>query len=304
MPLSIISWGGIGDTLRNLSLVPHEALFRRFGIRSRVYYVHWKKTGALAHALPPEAAFFEEIVSRCPSLRWCGEVEGHRGAGRWVNRALREAIKKLNGNTPRYFPFEIPLTESERAALPAKSSDGWTLGIQTHLSGMKTKRWGIENWRAVLEGLLCAYPDLSIRLFDSDPQVESLCTNLRIQNTRGLNICQSIHWVGECDFLISVDSWSKYVAAWQRIPQLILVPDQRSEYPGLTPQKLVHEEFAGIFGNPRNTIIGLSGPAQAPTLSLKNIAELSPEVLLQQIQKCVSALKPVAFQPRSFSGAQ
>jgi hypothetical protein len=290
MLLSIVSWGGIGDTLRNISLVPHEFLFRKFGLRCGVVYVHWTRTGALAHALPPEAGFIEAMVSRCPSLYWAGETEQHRGLGRWVNRALRELLKKAHGNTPPYFPFEIPLSEPEKAQLPAKVPGGFTVGIQTHLSGMKTKRWELGKWQAVLDRLLCSNPRLSILLLDADPQVAGLCTNSRIQSALGLNICQSIHLVGCCDFMVSVDSWAKYVAAWNHIPQLVIVPDQRSEYASLTAHQLVHCEFAGIYGNPLNSIIGLSGPPDAPSLSLSSMAELTPEFLAQRIQERLDRL--------------
>ena len=292
MALSIVSWGGIGDTLRNLSLVPHVALYRRFGVRCRVVYIHWRRVGSLEHAEPPEASFFEEIVARCPSLRWAGETESHHGHGRWVNRLLREAIKKLHGNIPPYFPFEIPLTPSERAQLPALDPGALTVGIQTHLSGMKTKRWDLENWRAVLEGLLAANPRLSILLLETDPRVADLHLDSRVHSTLGLNICQSIHLAGRCDFLVSVDSWAKYVAVARRIPQLVIVPDQRSEYPSLTAHKLVREEFAGIYGRPGNRVIGLSGSSREPALSLPCMAELSPHFLTQQIQEALDALAP------------
>lgn len=290
MLLSIVCWGGVGDTLRNISLVPHEFLFQKFGIRCGVLYIHWSRVGSLAHALPPEAPFFEEMVSRCPSLRWDGETDAHRGLGRVVNRVLREVLKKFNGNRPPYFPFEIPLSEREQAGLPSPFPGTLTLGIQPHISGMKTKQWGLENWRSVLEDLLAANPKLSILLLDADPQVADLCFDPRIQSTLGLNICQSIHLVGRCDFLVSVDSWSKYVAAWNRIPQLVIVPDQRSEYPSLSAQKLVRDEFAGIYGEPLNRVIGITGPLDAPALSLNCMAELSPRSLVQNIQECLDRL--------------
>jgi hypothetical protein len=40
-----------------------------------------------------------------------------------------------------------------------------------------------------------------------------------------LSLPQAIRLGEAADALFSIDSWSKYVAAWQRIPQVILVPD-------------------------------------------------------------------------------
>lgn len=279
--ITILSWGGIGDTLRNIGLVPHRFLHRKWGIRSRVVYLHWKRTGALEHANPPEPGFFQELVERCPSLVWGGEIEGRQRAGRIVSRALREAVKLANRNTALYFPYDFRLTEPERKMLPERAP-GFLLGVQTHLSGMKTKQWGLANWHTYLDILLREANDLSILLFDHEAQVELLCCDPRIRSTRRLNIAQSIALTEQLDLLVSVDSWSKYVAASRKIPQLIVVPDQRSEYPELSAEYLVRNAFEGIFNQPRNAFIGLGGTPQRPELTLDRIADLTPQELARQ----------------------
>ncbi|MEI8341870.1 MAG: hypothetical protein WCH43_10100, partial [Verrucomicrobiota bacterium] len=123
-------------------------------------------------------------------MEWKGEVDDFKGGGRILNRALRETIKLLNANTPKYFPIDLPLTEQERSSLPCRQP-GFTLGIQTHLSGMKTKLWGLNNWRLYLESLLAADRQLRIFLLDNDPSVEELCVDPRIKSTRDFNIFQS-----------------------------------------------------------------------------------------------------------------
>lgn len=287
--LSIVSWGGIGDTLRNLSLVPHEFLYRNLGLRPTVSYVSWRRTGAHAHALAPEAGFFQELVDRCPSLRWVGEVEKHRGPGRMLNRALREILRCLNGGEAVYFPFTLPLTESERQSLP-KLTLAPTIGIQTHLDGMHTKRWGVERWQQFLGHLQKEYPRLQIILLDAAFEVQQLCTTENISSTCELNIYQSIAMFEYFDLVLSIDSWSKYVATWKRIPQVIIVPDQRSEYPGLSAEKLAREEFSGIWRNPRNHIIGLSGTTRAPQLTLPSLADLHPQALLSELRPRIDAV--------------
>ena len=278
--LTILSWGGIGDTLRNVGVVPHQILYEKFGVRCRVVHRHWRKAGCLEHAEAPEPAFFKDLIERCPSLVWEGEVEDHRGSGRLFNRGLRDILKALHLGSPPYYPFDLHLTEAERAALPVPS--GFTIGIQTHLTGMTTKRWGLENWRRYLEALLVAQRGLSIILLDSSPEIDELCFDPRIKSTRALNIAQSIEVCRSLDLLVSIDSWSKYVATWNRIPQIIIVPDQRSEYPSLTARKLVDYEFAGIFGRPSNQIIGLAGTKRNPELTLPNLSELMPDFLAEQ----------------------
>ncbi|MEI7958870.1 MAG: hypothetical protein WCI40_07150 [Verrucomicrobiota bacterium] len=288
--ITILSWGGIGDTLRNIGLVPHAFLFRKFGIRCRVVYLHWKLTGALEHANPPEPDFFRELVERCPSLVWGGEIKGRQRAGRIVSRAVRELVKFFHHNAPRYFPCDFRLTPEERSMLPERAP-GFVVGVQTHLSGMKTKQWGLANWQTYLHLLLAGVNDLSIVLFDSEAQVEQLCGDPRIRSTRGLNIAQSIALIEQLDLLVSIDSWSKYVAASRKIPQLIVVPDQRSEYPELSAQYLARNSFEGIFDQPQNAFIGLSGTQQAPQLTLDRIADLTPQQLAKKTLEMIRAVR-------------
>lgn len=277
-PVSILSWGGVGDTLRNISLVPHDLLWRRFGIRSRVVYKHWRRIGSLPRANCPGPDVIESFVWRVPSLYWAGEVENHTGAGRYVNAALRAAIKLLTGR-PRYFPFEIRLTDKERAALPAQTHKR-RIAVQTHLSGMATKEWGLENWRRYLQMLLARFPDAEIHLFDTDPRIAELRIDGRIDTTERFNIMQSIVLLERCDLLVAIDSWTKYVAAWSRIPQLIIVPDQRSEYAALTADRLIAREFAGMYGEKNTDVIGLSTDARQPRFTLGSISDLDPAELL------------------------
>jgi hypothetical protein len=288
--LTILSWGGIGDTLRNISLVPHQFLYRKFGIQCRVVHKHWKKVGCLEHAEAPEPSFFQELVNRCPSLVWGDEVDDHRGTGQVLNRGLRDVLKIIHCGSPRYYPFDIQLTQEERGNLPI-APGSFNVGIQTHLTGMKTKQWGIENWRHYLDALVAADRDLSLILLDVAPQVDALCFNDRVRNTRNLNICQSIELCRSFDLLVSVDSWSKYVAAWNHIHQIIVVPDQRAEYPSLNPRKLVRDEFAGIFNHPSNLIIGLTETIREPQLTLKDISELSPDFLAEQTLAWIQKIK-------------
>ena len=287
--LSILCWGGIGDSLRNLSLVPHQFLHRHLGLRCAIFYRHWSKTGAHAHALPPESSFFQEMVARVPSLRWVGEVDEFRGGGRLVNRALRDLLKFSHGGEARYFPFSIALRPEEEAALPP-SADWPLIGVQTHLNGMHTKRWALEKWARFLE-LLLAHPlRCRVLLLDSDPAVAQLCTDARVTHTAGLNLWQSIAMFDRFDLVVSIDSWSKYVAAWRRLPQVVVVPDQRAEYPGLGAEKLARDEFSGIWRERQNRIIGLEGPRRAPRLTLPSLADLSPGRLFAETEPLLAGI--------------
>jgi len=56
-------------------------LFRRFGTRTRIYYMHWTRTNFRAETGPPDPKWFEDLVARCPSLSWGGEVQSYGGLG-------------------------------------------------------------------------------------------------------------------------------------------------------------------------------------------------------------------------------
>jgi hypothetical protein len=282
--LKIACSGGIGDGLRNLCLVPHEAIHRGLGLRCQVVFFQIElmegdvaRPGAsLLHANFPSMDLFQDLVSRCASLRWAGQMF-RVGPGIFANRALREAIKLTHGGQPRYFPFTPALNEAELAALPIPGERP-LIGLQTHLAGMRTKQWGLENWRAFLARLRGALPQAHFILFDSDSAVEQLVVPGFISTTRGFNIAQSMRLIPRLDLLVSIDSWTKYIAAAHRVPQIVIVPDQRAEYPDFGPEGFVARPFAGLLRDPLITVIGLR--EDPPALTLPSMAALDADVLL------------------------
>jgi hypothetical protein len=296
--LTILCWGGIGDTLRNIALVPHEWLFKTFGWRCRVVHRNWRDCGCLPQAGTPEPEFFQELIDRVPSLEWRGESGEHRGLSRWLNRLLRDALRVLNLGRTRYYRFTVTLTEAERAALPPRPA-GFVLGIQTHLNGMRTKYWPVENWRRLLEQILAAHPDLHLWLFDSSPEVEALCFDPRIVSTRGLNLAQSINLVERVDLLVSLDSWTKYVAAWCDIPQIVVVPDMTPDYSVSTAEFLSRVYLPGIIDDPKNVVMGIEGKAPDRRLTIPRMADLAPERLAAEIDRMLQRILRAASRVSS-----
>jgi hypothetical protein len=285
--LTILSWGGIGDTLRNIGLVPHAWIYRTFGYRCRVVHKNWRDCGCLPQAGAPEPVFFKELIERIPSLEWRGESGEHTGLGRWLNRLLRDGLRLLSFGRTRYYPFTVTLTEAERAALPPRPP-GFLMGVQTHLNGMRTKHWPVEHWRSVLEQILAAHPACHLWLFDSSSEVDALCFDRRIASTRGLNLAQSINLVERVDLLVSLDSWTKYVAAWRGIPQIVIVPDMTSEYAVSTAEFLSRVYLPGIIDDPKNVVMGIEGEAPHRRLTIPSMADLSPERLFSEIDRAIA----------------
>jgi hypothetical protein len=293
---TVLMYGGIGDTLRNLSVFPHQYIYDKWRIRTKTFYKHWKLTGEHQYASPPGTEFFHAMTDRFPSLCWGGETTSHHGMPAICNRLVREVIKLANKGEPFFFELRPTLSLSESAALP-KWENKPVIGIQTHLLGTKTKEWGIPNWRLFLQMLLQQYPSAQLVLIEPSDAVADLIVAPNITTTTHLNLYQLIHLFKSFDLVVSVDSWAKYVAAWNKTPQVIVVPDQRSQYPSLTADELLGLQFFGIFGKERNRTIGLERTASGRgLLTLDKMAELSPENLLRETMEKLQIL-PVCARP-------
>ena len=86
-------------------------------------------------------------------------------------------------------------------------------------------------------------------------------------------------FLATCDLLVSIDSWTKYIAAAHDIPQVLVVPDQRTGYPDLTAERLLARELDGIYGRSDTTVIGISREP-SPKLTLPSLTDLTPDDLL------------------------
>lgn len=287
----IICWGGIGDALRNLFVFPHDVIFQKFGIRTGVLFKQVKIVSgpsalgaALEHAKPPDELFFQNLVKDCPSLFWDHSLtkeESHRSLGIMTNRIVREMARMILHRDQPFFAFYPSIEDVAWARIQQLKGNDRLLGIQTHLSGMKTKHWEIGNWKMFLRGLLQACPRGKLILLDTAPEVDELLFDERISSTRQWTISQSIRLVQQLDYLISVDSWSKYVAVASGIPQTIIVPDQRSEYPVLSAHQLLAHEFRGIYGRADVDVLGIE--RSPDRLTLPRMTDLSVDYLLERV---------------------
>ena len=276
--LTIQTWGGWGDVLREISLLPcggtgAAGLLPPFKVRHLPGEL--AKVHADAGVPPPEAV--RDLLSRSPRLRW----DGIGPLPRWqkaVTRGLRACIE----------PFHPGLFDPQFQWLPQDAiprAERPTVVVQTHLAGLPTKRWAVDNWRTVLGALRELLPEASIHVLD--PAGEPLAgAGIFVENR--LTFPQAIRLVENCNLLISVDSWSKYVAAWRKIPQLILASDQRAEYPALTPEALWKYSFRGLHNRPDIQIYGLSRDAKGAVRYEKGTMEtFTPEEVLRTIRQAV-----------------
>jgi len=253
--LTIQTWGGIGDILRELSSIPHERLYRWTGRPIRVIHVPARTLTLHPAANPPDAAFVRAIIERCPSLVWAGEGHWTKGQ-KWANRLVGRILTSWGGPL---FPMHLPLTATEAAQVAAcrPTRRGPLIGIQTHLSGLPSKRIPVAVWTRVFRRLLEEHPAASILLLEPDAAGLALCIDARVHPCGHLSVAQACDLIAGMDLLVSVDSWSKVAAAWKCVPQIILVPDQTVDYPELTAEAVWRHSFRGLTGRAEIQIEGL-----------------------------------------------
>ena len=152
--------------------------------------------------------------------------------------------------------------------------------IQSHLEGLPAKRWPVERWREVIAGVNLLHPAACIHVLD--PAGASLAGEGVVVHDQ-LAFPQAIRLVERCSLLISVDSWSKYVAGWKHIPQLVIVPDQTPDYPQLTASTVWRHSFRGLHNDKNVTVLGLvpEGSKHA-RYSFGEVENLRPEDVMKK----------------------
>ncbi|MCX6969372.1 MAG: hypothetical protein NTV93_04350, partial [Verrucomicrobia bacterium] len=204
--------------------------------------------GVRVDAGAPSEEAVKALLDRCPAIHWDGVGPVSRYQ-KYLARGLRALVEPFH---PGLFdPGFVWRTEDEVRMDLAKEH----IVIQTHLEGLPAKRSPAENWRAVIKGVRDRHPEAAIHVLD--PAGASLAGKGIIIQDR-LTFPQAIRLVERCSLLISVDSWSKYVAGWKNIPQLVIVPDQTSDYPQLTASAVWRHSFRGLHKNKNLTLLGLA----------------------------------------------
>lgn len=252
MTLKLQTWGGIGDILRELSLLPLARLHERFGIRFEVCQRPASAGEYHPDAECPEAQLVEELVARLPQCRWGGV----RRISRYDKGAIRFLRRVLELPPIRAKLFNPDFRWRDEDSLPqAFRLSEKNLVVQTHLRGLPSKRWPIERWQRALIGIRDAFPNIHVHVLDTEGSPLSL-EGVTVHDR--LSIPQAIRLTGLADWVVSIDSWTKYVAAWHRTPQVIIVPDQRGDYSQLQPDHVWRHSFRGLQFLPEIFLLGLT----------------------------------------------
>lgn len=245
--LKVQPFGGWGDLLREIALLP---VVRLKSLGASVLYFHPPRAWSRMHALAggPDLELAKQVTNRVPVIKWSGERVITK-MEKAPARVLRAVIELFH---PGLFnPGFVWRTEDDVRLDPGRQH----IVIQTHLEGLPTKRWPMENWRAVINEVRDRNPDACIHVLD--PVGAALAGESIVVHDR-LTFPQAIRLVEQCHLLISVDSWSKYVAGWKNIPQLVIVADQSSDYPQVTASTIWRHSFRGLHKNSNLKLLGLA----------------------------------------------
>jgi hypothetical protein len=279
MVITIQTWGGWGDVLREISLLPSVRFpvsASRVSLALAVRHLPPDLASVRPDAGAPAAGEVHDLLARCPWIRW-------KGIGP-VTRTQKILTRGLRAVIEPFYPglFDPGFAWREEDDIPL-DPDREHIVIQTHLAGLPAKRWAVENWRAVLSGLRDRHPEACIHVLD--PAGAPLSGQGIVVQDR-LTFAQAIRLVERCSLLISVDSWSKYVAGWKHIPQLVIVPDQTPDYPQLTASTVWRHSFRGLHRAKNLTLLGLepSGNRHA-RYTFDAMSSLRPEEVLKVIPK-------------------
>ena len=271
--IPIICSGGIGDTLLALSEIPIAAL-GRFGVRFTIFYETrdhpaWK---ILFNVL--ESIKFCEVSQRCPTKN---------------EYRIRNAWKKIIRHLP--FLFAPPFKKSN---LSSKSEKRRIL-IQTHLDGhhgykhLNAKVWPIDRWCNLLCELNKIGWEIGLLEYD-DEALNVIKRNCPfVIDSRKNTFLDTILHIRSFDFVLSVDSWTKYVAGWWKIPQVVIVPDLRIGYTpvfkNIDANVLVEKWFRGLSNNAKTKLIGLEKGVSGYQFTLPSILDLKTVNILSSLGK-------------------
>ena len=281
--LPIICSEGIGDSLLVLGRVP-IAVLGIIGFRFNVFYQATNKDHPAKKILKPliEETRFLRFTDREPST---------------LEKRLFGKMMSLSQRLKKVHPLPLVRHKSARGVPHDDANRKKRILIHTHLDGhhgwkgATAKIWKIENWISVIQSLHVSGYEISILEWDKEARgrIFHECPFVSDLSDQGLlGICREMH---KFICVVSVDSWVKYVAAWGRIPQVILVPDLRNGYvPGfekIEPRRIASWWFHGLLENPKIRVIGLEKIEGSYQYTLARLDDLQSDVLVGEIIKCM-----------------
>ena len=273
MKIPRILSGGIGDCLIGLSRVPIKIL-SSLGFRISIYYNS------------PNNPAASKILPVLKDVRWCSLAsEAPSPSDVCFAKILS---RHFFSKQPFLFPPHIRNLE-----IPKPNSKCKKIIIQTHMDGhhganhLTAKIGSPEMWANYIH-LLKKHDDYHVDILewnmDSASNLMAACSG--VGNLASDTLLDNFRRILEADLVVSVDSWSKYVARWGNKKQVIIVPDLRQNYvpyfKTLTPDEVAKGWFFGLTNRNNINIIGLEKRNQRFEYTLPSVSNLDAEYLFQR----------------------
>jgi hypothetical protein len=269
---------GIGDSFLLLGRVPIKFL-GMLGFRFSLFYT--SKENPARKILEP---FFREI-------RYCEFTEREPTAReKW----LFGKMMSLSMRTTKIWrpPFRVDFCQNIPKGGPK------TILLHTHLDGhhgwkgATAKIWPLENWAELCNRLHTKKWEISVLEWDESARAELFSKCPYLIDGRKKDLLETVASFREYDFLFSIDSWSKYVAVWFDMKQLVGAADVRKGYPGnetTTADRLAKWWFHGIIGHRNAEVIGLEKKEKNSFIyTLDKIADMDLDLVARKISKSYS----------------
>lgn len=269
-PLPIICANGIGDSLLILGRIPIQFL-GRLGIRFRIFYIGSTHTRAI---LAPFLATINycQYTSDQPTPWDCFVFS-----------------KLLSLSTRLRRIFKPPFVCHEQAGTfhPAAESvnyDCKRILLHTHLDqnlidhGLTAKLWPLESWIELCHRLHQNHWQITILEWNGAMREDIFNQCPFVRDGRHADECALYASFSQYNCVFSVDSWSKYVAAWYRVPQVIVVPDLRVGYAGfdhISATQFVSWWMQDIIAMQNTLVLGLVKSGSSHHYALPSFRDLN-----------------------------
>jgi hypothetical protein len=281
LKLKIMLSSGIGDCLRALSR--NQSLGRCFQtIPTEIY---WSYAGNNLH----DSGWGPLLQS---------DVLGKNAHFHFIDHATFDQLfipEMFNGYTGKFlfsnhFPdeyqgFNLSLTPEELEVVSTiLNNSNKKIGIQLQGNDPK-KNLGTTKTIAIFKHILSQFPESNIYIIDApNRKVDStLLFDDRIINLVGkTGIAQNIHLIQAMDLWISPDSFSKYVANWSNVQQIILC----CQLPYIDPKNMLINAFqvVGLLNNENASLVGVTFDESLENITIKNdISEIDVTEIIKLI---------------------
>jgi len=247
--------GGIGDCLRSISRHPLLASF----IEHSRYKIFW--TYGITGDLGWTKLLRDDVFGRNESFIYIPpEVFNFVSLPELFSGSFGDVVLSHSNASNKFCDgFALKLYETELDLLNDIKFDESKFNVGIQISGNdKLKHWPINNYVRLINHIHDQNPKSHVYIMDSPTRTfpSEGFDNSRVTNLIGVSsISFNIELIKRLDLWISPDSYSKYVANWMKVPQVIFC----CKLPYIEPNHMVKSCFAevGILSGSVNKFVGL-----------------------------------------------